>query len=184
VRAIALLGAGSAAIHQLRYAIGYGNGAGHALAAHPHGYLRAVLPGLAAALIIAFAVVLIRLARRGSARPAQGQPRQEAHAASLTVLWLACALALAAIFFVQETLEGANAVTGGGWIGLALALPAGLLVALALRGADAAEIRIVTGMLRIQVAAASAVAVAPQLRPARLREMRLGARAPPPAFVV
>jgi hypothetical protein len=37
VRSLALLGAASAAIHQLRYAIGYGDGASAALAAHPHG---------------------------------------------------------------------------------------------------------------------------------------------------
>jgi hypothetical protein len=176
VRAIALLGAGSAAIHQLRYAIGYGDGSAAALAAHPHGYFGALLPGIATAAVIALAAVLMRLAR--------GSSREHARRASLPLLWLACSCTLAAIFTVQETLEGAGAFSGGGWIGLALALPAGLLVALALRGADAGEVQLAAGIARVSIVATSTLASAPDWRPGRVLDLRLGARAPPPVSVV
>jgi hypothetical protein len=173
VRAIALFGAGSAAIHQLRYAIGYGDGASHALGSHPHGYLAALLPGVATVAIVALAATLIRLARRGSA----GTTRMTS---SLPALWLASALALATIFGIQETLEGASAVSGGGWIGIALAVPAGLLVALALGGADAAEVRVRGAALRLNFAGAGRIGIrAASAAPPRLLDLRTGARAPP-----
>src|SRR4051794_36833370 len=132
VRSLALLGAASAAIHQLRYAIGYGPASQQALAAHPHGYLSVAFPGILTALLIVIAAVLMRAAgasRARNARPAVG----------LTAMTIACSTALALIYAGQETLEGAGAISGSGWIGLALAIPAGFLVALALRGAHAAE---------------------------------------------
>jgi hypothetical protein len=174
---LALLGAGSAAIHQLRYAIGYGDGAPHALAAHgAHGYLEVAFPGIAAAALIALAAALMRLARR----PVEPTPRRR----SLISLWLGCALALATIFAVQETLEGAGALAGGGWIGLVLAIPAGLLVALALRGADAAEIGVPGAPLRVRVLAAALVGVRAVERRARIAGLRIAARAPPLPCVV
>ena len=129
MRTIALLGAGSAAIHQLRYAIGYGEGAPAALAAHPHGYFEAALPGIATSLVIAIAAAVVRIGS-GSARR---------RSRSFFELWLAYAFVLAAIYGLQETLEGSGAIANGGWIGIALAIPAGLLVALSMRGAEAAE---------------------------------------------
>jgi hypothetical protein len=176
VRAIALFGAASAAIHQLRYAIGYGDGAPHALASHHHGYLDAALPGIATAAVIALAAVLIRVARGESAGRGSTSVRRSA---ALPSLWLGCTLALAAIFGVQETLEGAGAFAGGGWIGLALAVPAGLLVALALRGADAAQLRMRGATLRIRFISFAQVGVGPASGPARLLDLRFGARAPP-----
>ena len=177
MRALALLGAGSAAIHQLRYAIGYGDGASHALATHgAHGYLEVAFPGIAAAALIALAAALMRLARRP-------EPSTRRHA-SLLALWLGCALALAAIFAAQETLEGAGALAGGGWIGLALTIPAGLLVALALRGSDAAEIGVPRAPLRIGVLATARVGVWALERRARIADLRLAARAPPFPCVV
>ena len=129
IRTIALLGAGSAAIHELRYAIGYGDGAAAALAAHPHGYLQAALPGVATALLISVASAILRIGSRPCDRRRLG----------LAALWIAATLTLAAVYGIQETLEGAGAVAHGGWIGLALAIPTGLLVALSIRGAEAAE---------------------------------------------
>jgi hypothetical protein len=169
VRAIALLGAGSAAVHQLRYAIAYGDGAPHQLAAHGHGYLDVALPGVAIATILVLAAGLMRVAR---ARPVIA-------GSSLLGLWLACAVALAAIYGLQETLEGAGAVAGGGWIGLALALPAGLLVALALRGSDAAELRVPGVSLRLHVVRVHPGAERILAAPTRLPVVRLSARAPP-----
>jgi hypothetical protein len=181
VRTLALFGAASAAIHQLRYAIGYGAGAPHALAAHPHGYLSVALPGIITAALIALASVLLRVAgARGSREGPRGRSTT-----SLRALWLGCALALAAIYGIQETLEGAGAFAGSGWIGLALAVPAGLLVALALRGAHAAEaLRGPTARLRIFFAAASPIGTRRLLAPKRAAVAAHAARGPPLTFVV
>lgn len=163
-------------IHQLRYAIAYGNGAPHQLAVHNHGYMDFTLPAVATVFVVALAAVLIRIARGRAAQPGRRTP--------LVALWLCCAFALGTIFGVQETFEGAGAIAGGGWIGFALAFPAGLLVALALRGADAAEIRLRAPILRVSVVRASRVAIRAATAPRRLLDLRLGARAPPAAFVV
>jgi apolipoprotein N-acyltransferase len=176
VRAIALLGAGSAAIHQLRYAIGYGDTASHALASHGHAYLSVALPGVVTALLITIAAALMRVAR--------GRHAVAAKRASLLGLWLTCAFALAAIYGIQETLEGAGALAGGGWIGLALAIPAGLLVALALRGADAAELRVRGVALQLRIRIGAPLALRPAPRRICIADRRFGARAPPPASVV
>src|SRR4051794_33508786 len=169
------MGAASAAIHQLRYAVGYGDDASTALAAHPHGYLMAALPGLATAALIAFAAMLMRAAGANPRRTPD--PR-----GSLLALWLACAFALAAIYGAQETLEGAGALAGGGWIGIALAIPAGLFVALAIRGADAgAVVGIELGWLVTRILAALAAVGA---RGGRAFTRLLRARGPPQAFVV
>jgi hypothetical protein len=179
VRAIALLAAASAAIHQLRYAIGYGHAGPHELAAHGHAYLALVLPGVLTAVLIALAAWVVRVAGASPRRTAEAQPR------ALTGLWLGCTLALAAIFGVQETLEGSSAIAAGGWIGLALAVPAGLLVALAVRGTDAAE-TIPVVSLRLQASAVHSLRVlristrARSTRPTR----PCGARAPPLPSVV
>jgi hypothetical protein len=182
LRALALLGAGSAVIHQLRYTIAYGRSAPRALAAHPHGYLSLALPGIITATLIALGAALLRVAgsRRSGPRPDPGALRP-----SLPVLWLACALGLATIYGVQETLEGSGALAGSGWIGLVLAVPVGLLVAVALHGADAAEsLACRAPSLRVFVIAAAWVRPRPQRAPARVTRARLGARGPPHAVVV
>lgn len=178
VRSIALFGAGSAAVHELRYLIGYGGGASRALAAHPHDYLSVALPAVITATLITLAAVLMRAA--GACRPASRQVR-----VGLAGLWLGCAVLLAAIYGIQETLEGAGAFAGSGWVGFALAVPAGLLVALALRGADVAEQLGSPGAaLRIFVACAVARSARPLLAPRRMSVARIRARGPPLAFVV
>jgi hypothetical protein len=174
VRAIALIGAASAAIHQLRYAIGYGDAASHALAVHDHGYLQVAFPCLLAVALIAIAATLRRLARSGASDRLQ---------TPLLALWLACAFALASIFAIQETLEGAGAFAGGGWIGLALAVPAGLLVALALHGADAAELRLPGVAMRFDLAGARRPGITECAVCTRLADLHFGARAPPHSCV-
>ena len=131
MRTIALLAAGSAAIHQARYSLGYGSDAGRELAAHSHGYLTASLPLVVGALVLVMTALMLRIARGGQSSAIAERP--------LWALWLAAAGALALIFTIQETLEGAPIIAAGGWIGPLLALPAGLVVALALRGATVAE---------------------------------------------
>jgi hypothetical protein len=83
-----------------------------------------------AVTVLAMAAVLVRFARGGST------PRPQA---SFGALWLGSVVALAAIYGIQESVEGAGAIAGSGWIGLALAIPAGLLVALAMKGGSAAD---------------------------------------------
>lgn len=180
VRAIALLGAGSAAIHQLRYAIGYGDAAPHALAMHGHGYLTVALPCVMTGALIVLAGGLMRLA--GGRRPLDNARRARA---SLPALWLGAAVALALIYGTQETIEGSGAFAGGGWIGLALAVPAGFLVALALRGAEAAEsLRAPGAALRAFVVHVVPHATRAPYPVQRAAGLPLGARAPPAAFVV
>lgn len=174
LRAIALFGAGAVAIHQLRYAIAYGNAAPSELAAH-HAYFDFALPAVATIFVFALAAMLIRIARGRSVAPGRRTP--------FAALWLCCALALGTIYGVQETLEGAGALAGGGWLGFALAFPAGLLVALALRGADTAQVRVPAPAWRIRVLVPVHVGVRAASAHARIFDMRLGARAPPASFV-
>lgn len=158
------------AIHQLRYAIAYGDGAPHALAAH-HAYFDLALPAVATVFVVALSAVLIRIARGRAAAPDRRT--------SFFALWLCCALALGTVYGVQETLEGAGALAGGGWIGFALAFPAGFLVALAMRGADAAAVRMPAVTLRMHVVRTVRLAVRATAVRIRLEASRLGARAPP-----
>jgi hypothetical protein len=176
LRALALIGAGAVGIHQLRYAIAYGDAAPTELARHNHGYFELALPAVATIFVIALAAVLMRIARGRATAPGRRT--------SLAVLWLCCALALGAIYGVQETLEGAGALAGGGWIGFALAFPAGLLVALGVRGAESAEIRIAGAALRPHPVGHAAIAIAPVFCLARIAPVGLGARAPPQSCVV
>lgn len=191
VRAIALVSAGSAAVHQLRYVIGYGSGASHALAAHPHGYLSVALPGIVTALVIGMVAVTMRaLGMRGPvalgpATEPGSRPASAGAGPTLLRLWIASASALGLIFVIQETLEGAGALAHGGWIGLALAIPVGLVVALAMRGVEAA------GSLRLRrpslvgfAVAAVATRVAPIVLRPQLAAAPLGARAPPRPFAL
>jgi hypothetical protein len=176
LRAVALLAAGSAAIHQLRYAIGYGPSAEHELAHHGHGYLEFALPVVVALTVLAMAAVLLRLARGGS------RPRPPA---SFVALWLGSAVVLAAIYGIQESIEGAGAIAGGGWIGLALAVPTGLLVALAIRGVHAAEVLAPRrAAVRFTTFLAAVISHRPRLRAGKGASSSLGARAPPLAPVV
>jgi len=174
VRAVVLLAAGSAGIHQARYAIGYGSDASRQLAAHGHGYLTPTLPLVVAALVLVMAAVLLRIARGGT--PHASRP--------LWALWLAASAALALIFTVQESIEGASVIAGSGWIGPALAIPAGLLIALALRGAAAAETACPAPRIGFAVFLDSPAPAAAPVSWGRLTPFSVGARAPPLPSVV
>lgn len=136
-RLAALLGAGTFAVHQARYALGYGGEASRALADQGHAYLIALGPLVAGAVMLALAGLIRRVARGASAP----SPR-------LRVLWPAATTALVATYAVQESVEGALAAHHpmgaaglfghGGWLALPLAALVGLAVALAMRGARTA----------------------------------------------
>ena len=165
----------------MRYAIGYGSDAPHALAAHPHGYLAITMPAILVALAAAIGGVAMRAARGRMPAARIGSARVR----SFGLLWLACAAALATTFGVQETLEGAGAFAGSGWIGFALALPVGFVVALAMRGADAAEaLRPPAAVLRSAFVAYSDTPAAPRRALGRLAAATVAARGPPASFVV
>jgi len=128
----ALLVLGALAVHELRYRVGYGEGAEEALRAHGHGYLAVAGP-----LVAALAGLVLA---RGVARWASGRPATVDDRRRLTSLWPLLTLALGAIFSVQELVEGVVAAghpsgvaaltAGGGSIAFAAAAATGFALAL------------------------------------------------------
>jgi hypothetical protein len=182
-RLAALLAAGALAVHELRYALAYGEHAGREASAQGHAYLTVLIPVVVLAALFAAAQALLRFA---GAR-ASGDRRRR-----FVRLWLGCTVALAAAYCGQELIEGWVAVghpagvTGvlehGGWIALACAPFVGGLVALAVRGATTAtEPRASAAAWRPRPTAAPAVASpAPVFRPSPDPLARfLAARGPP-----
>lgn len=131
----ALLAVGALAVHELRYRLAFGGAAEETLHAHGHGYLAV------AGLLVAVVAALIL--GRGVALWAGGRSAPVDVGWRIGRLWPALALALAAIFSVQELLEGLlagghpsgiGAVTaGGGWIGFVAAGAVAHGLALSLR---------------------------------------------------
>jgi|tagenome__1003787_1003787.scaffolds.fasta_scaffold20819758_2 hypothetical protein len=171
LRMAALMGAGTFAVHQLRYALSYGHEVGG------HGYLVPVGAVLVAALLLASAALLGRVARRAEERaPRFGR------------LWAATSVALVGVYTVQESLESilSGRVPGvfdhGGLVTLPLAAVIGLVIALLMRGAAAAT-RLSSARAPWRLPAAEtplrAVASPWAPRPARPSARNLAARAPP-----
>jgi hypothetical protein len=125
LRLAALLSVGTLGVHQLRYLIGYGGGASHALAVHGHGYLVALAPVLAGVVALALAELLSRAARGGASAP------------GIRPLWAAATLALFGVYCVQETIEGSPVLSHCGWVALPLAALVGLVIAVVMRSASA-----------------------------------------------
>src|SRR5689334_3752205 len=109
------MGAGTFAVHQLRYALSYGHTVGG------HEYLVPVAGVFVAALLFAAAALLGRVARRAD----EPTPR-------FGRLWAGTSAALVCIYTVQESLESvfSGQVPGGfahgGWVTVPLAAAAGL----------------------------------------------------------
>ena len=132
VRAVALLGAGSVIVHELRYVLAYGDGAGAALAEQGHSYL----PFLQALVVLLVGVVLIRFGL-SLARAFRGVAPEE-RVPSFKRIWLGASAALLAMYTLQEGFEGAFApghpsgllgVYGhGGWTAILLSLAVGALI--------------------------------------------------------
>jgi hypothetical protein len=139
-RLAALLAAGALAVHELRYALAYGEHAGREASAQGHAYLTVLIPVIVLAALFAAAQALLRFA---------GGPAGDDRTRRFVRLWLGCTLALAAAYCGQELIEGwvaaghpagvAGVLDHGGWIALACAPLVGGLVALAVRGAVAAN---------------------------------------------
>jgi hypothetical protein len=146
-RRASLLVLGALALHQLRYALAYGDRTSAALASQGHSYLGDLGPilvafaaSLACARLLAAAFGRLRPGRSGRALPCAA---------------LAFAAALLAIFAAQELTEGALSAghpgglaavaANGAWLALPLALVIGLGAALADRLLAGAERRLVEG---------------------------------------
>jgi uncharacterized membrane protein YidH (DUF202 family) len=137
-RTAGALAACAYAVHSLRYTLAYGSHAGTELHRQGHAYL-AGAPVLLTGLLALGAGELVRAAARGE-RAAETRP-------SLARMWVLGAVALMAIFGIQESLEGllatghpaglAAVLGGGGWLAVPLAVAFGLLVAVLDRGARA-----------------------------------------------
>jgi len=182
-RLAALLAAGALAVHELRYALAYGDHAGREASAQGHAYVTVLLPVVVLVALFAAAHALVRFAG-GPASASRGRP--------LARLWLGCTVALVAAYCGQELIEGwlaaghpagvAGVLEHGGWIALVCAPLVGALVALALRGAAAAtEPRACESAWRPRPDATPAAASpAPQFRPSPDPLARfLAARGPP-----
>lgn len=137
---VALLPPAAFAVHQLRYQLAFGAGAGAELQRSGHSYLHSALPWLIVALALALGRFLKAL---GDALA--GHTTAARFGASFTGLWAGCVLALVAIFTCQELLEGSFAaghpaglegVFGyGGWWAVPVAACVGLVLAAVLHGA-------------------------------------------------
>ena len=183
LRGTALIAAGSLTVHELRYAL-----APQAEAGAGHGYLPVAGVAVALVLALAFAHLAVLVGRARST--GSGHPRGLGFGAA----WLLSGASLAAIFGVQELLEGAlapgrtgglEAVLGGGaWVALPLAAAIGAVVALALIGARAVVVAAARRASRRQPRRLDAARawLAPAHRPRRpALASHLSGRAPPHA---
>jgi hypothetical protein len=137
-RTAGALAACAYAVHSLRYTLAYGSHAGSELHRQGHAYL-AGAPVLLTALLALGAGELVRAAARGERAPDARR--------TLLRTWALAAVALMAVFGVQESLEGllaaghpaglAAVFGGGGWLAAPLSAVFGLLVAVLDRGARA-----------------------------------------------
>ncbi len=174
-RLAALLAAGALAVHELRYALAYGEHAGREASAQGHAYLTVLMPVVVLAALFAAAQALLRFA---------GGPANGDRGRRFTRLWLGCTVVLVAAYCGQELIEGwmaaghpagvAGVLEHGGWIALVCAPFVGGLVALAVRGAAAAS------EPRASAAAPAVASPAPVFQPSPDPLARfLAARGPP-----
>jgi hypothetical protein len=101
-------------VHQLRYLLAYGSGAGAELSRQGHAYLHSVVPWIVLCLATVGGLGLRAL---GRAFRDQATPRR--YGISLVGLWALCTVVLVLLFAVQETLEGWFAAGHpAGWVGV------------------------------------------------------------------
>jgi hypothetical protein len=136
----ALLPPAAFAVHQLRYEIAFGSGAGAELRRTGHSYLHSAVPWIVLLLALAVGSFVGALGRAFRGHTSAGR-----YTTSLAALWLACSAALITIFTCQEFLEGlfvaghpagvAGIFGYGGWWAIPIALCIGLVLAAILHGA-------------------------------------------------
>jgi hypothetical protein len=173
---VAVLPAAAFAVHQLRYVLAFGDGAGAELQRQGHSYLHSLVPWIVLLLGLTAGAFLSALGRA-----LQGQRSLPRFGLSLMALWMVCALCLVAIYAVQELLEGMflgghpPGLTGifgyGGLWSIPAALCVGLVLSALLHGArwvlDEVAARCAPPAIpsRSPTAAARAAAVAVPRRP-------------------
>jgi hypothetical protein len=129
----AVIPAAAFAVHQLRYVLAFGGGAGAELQRQGHSYLHSLVPWIVLLLGLALGGLVSALGHA-----LRGHRTLPGFGLSLLGLWLVCVLCLLAIYFAQELLEGVFLTGhpggmagifgyGGGW-----ALPASVCVGLVL----------------------------------------------------
>jgi hypothetical protein len=128
------------AVHQLRYRLAFGNGAGAELARQGHSYLHSLVPWIV--LLIALAVGAFL---HGMGRAVAGQRSAPRFTLSLAALWLLSTACLIGIYVAQEMLEGlwatghpaglAGVFGYGGWWAIPAAACVGLVLAAVFHGA-------------------------------------------------
>jgi hypothetical protein len=186
LRAAALVTAGLCAVHQLRYLLAYGPGAGDALGRQGHAYLGPALPALSVVLALACA----RAVLRATVAPAGRSPGAQ----RVLVVWPVCAATIVVLYATQELAEGllaaghprglAGVFGHGGWIAVPLAIVAGLAVATALRIGDRLQARppVVDDLsAALPRPAAALVLPAPHVAVLGVQRARRGACRGPPA---
>jgi hypothetical protein len=144
LRATALLLLGALLLHELRYALAFGAGADEALARHGHGYMEQLVPVLVAlsGALLAGAVLAPLTGRLARVSPGSRLVRRTGIYAAL-LLAVFCAQELAEAWLASGHPDGIDAVLGhGGWVAIPLALLHGALAALATRGLEQVELRL------------------------------------------
>jgi hypothetical protein len=136
----AVLPAAAFAVHQLRYLLAYGGGATVELQRQGHSYLDSLVPWIVLALGLAVGAFVSALGRAMT-----GQRSLPRFGLSLIGLWLTGSACLAAVYAVQELLEGifvighpaglAGIFGYGGWWAIPASLCVGLVMATLLHGA-------------------------------------------------
>jgi uncharacterized protein YcnI len=141
LRGAALFPVAALAVHQLRYELAFGGGAGEELAAQGHSYLEGLTLPIVLLVALAAGAFAGRLA--GGARGVGRPERRRAPGRPAVRAWLLVALALVAIYAGQETLEGllstghpgglAGVFGDGGWLAIPVALAVAVAVVAILR---------------------------------------------------
>ena len=136
----ALVPAAALLVHELRFVLAFGSGAGAELARHGHSYLHSLVPWIVLLIGIAVGGFLWALGRA-----LRGQRSVPRYTLSLAALWLLCAVSLVGIYVAQEFLEGlfatghpaglAGIFGSGGWWSIPVAVCIGLVLAALLHGA-------------------------------------------------
>lgn len=140
VAPVAMMPPAAFAVHQLRYVLAFGAGAGAELQRTGHSYLHSVVPWVVALVALVAGGFLVSLGRAFSSQRSAAR-----YTFSFAGLWLVCSVALVAVYACQELLEGAllighppglEGVFGyGGWWSVPVAVCVGLVLAAVFHGA-------------------------------------------------
>lgn len=138
---IALVPAAALAVHQLRFALAFGDRASVQLARTGHSYLHSLVPWLVLLIGLGTGAFLWALGRALGGH--RSVPR---YTLSVAALWVLCSACLVAIYVTQEFLEGlfaaghpvglAGIFGYGGWWSIPAALCVGLVLAVVFEGAS------------------------------------------------